>query len=53
MEHTTESPAPERPEDPEPGFDDEPEPSKGAGRKGNVQRAPEDQRARPDPKREG
>ncbi|NNF37316.1 MAG: hypothetical protein HKN71_01505 [Gemmatimonadetes bacterium] len=28
----------------------EPKSSKGAGRKSNVQRAPEDQRARPDPK---
>lgn len=29
---------------------DEPEPGKGAGRKGNVQPAPEDQRGKPDPK---
>lgn len=37
---------------PQPQPDAEPEPSKGAGRKSNVQRAPEDQRARPDPKYE-
>lgn len=29
----------------------EPHPSKGAGRKHNVQQRPEDQRAQPDPKR--
>lgn len=29
----------------------EPNPGKGAGRKGNVQKAPKDQRGRPDPKR--
>lgn len=37
---------------PDPAHPDEkePHPSRGAGRKSNVQRKPEDQRGRPDPK---
>lgn len=53
MDGTTETPPPPRSGESGPGRDDEPEPSRGAGRKGNVQRAPEDQRARPDPKQDG
>lgn len=46
-----ESHGPETGPKPEHGEGKEPHPGKGAGRKGNVQRSPEDQRGRPDPKR--
>lgn len=39
------TPAPERP------TDKKPHPSKGEGRRGNVQLPPEEQRGKPDPKR--
>ncbi|WP_405282978.1 hypothetical protein V3331_14465 [Gaopeijia maritima] len=51
MNRTREEDSPDRDTDPHaPDDHPEPEPSKGAGRKSNVQRAPEDQRGRPDPK---